>query len=207
MKCLACGAELPEGTIFCTSCGTKLEPVQDAFKQPAADNFSQPDFQQPAADNFSQPDFQQPSADNFSQTSYDQPAPAPYAAAPQSDPYGAVPQSAPYSAPVKPAVVDPGKNLGIASLILGIISVVFTVILGFLSFFFIPTNLVSIGCGIAGIVTGSKAKKACEAAGVTPSGMAKGGFICSAIGLVLGALLTVAIVGFFLIILLSAMSG
>ena len=74
MKCLACGAELPEGTIFCTSCGTKLEPVQDAFKQPAADNFSQPDFQQPVADNFSQPDFQQPVADNFSQPDFQQPS-------------------------------------------------------------------------------------------------------------------------------------
>ncbi len=63
------------------------------------------------------------------------------------------------------------KNNGkaIASLVLGIASIVLTFFVWWLG----------IICGIVGIVLGAKARKE------TPSGLATGGFVCSIVGLVL----------------------
>lgn len=81
----------------------------------------------------------------------------------------------------------PGKGKATASLVLGIISLVCGIFGSFLI-----TALIGIGCGIAGIILGSQAKK--ELPEGYPSGTAKGGLICSIIGLVLSAIVFVACV-------------
>ncbi len=77
--------------------------------------------------------------------------------------------------------VIPGKGAAIASLVLGIISVVF--------WFFGIGSLVSIVCGIIGLILASNAKKAGFEGGIRT-----GGFVCSLIGLIGGALVFVACV-------------
>lgn len=104
-----------------------------------------------------------------------------------------VPQ--PYQPPVsQPRPVDPGKNTGVASLILGIVSLVFS-----------WTFLIGIGCGIAGIITAVKSKKATLNARMIPSGLPKGGLICSIIGLVLTVGLAVAKILLFLLPIIAVL--
>lgn len=72
--------------------------------------------------------------------------------------------------------------MGVASLVLGIVSIVFT--------FFGPTAIIGFFIGIVGIVMGVLArKKAMEAPEGSPEaskrGMATAGFVCSIIGTVL----------------------
>ena len=74
---------------------------------------------------------------------------------------------------------EPGRGAAIAALILGIASIVFWFLGG----------LLSIPCGIAGIVLANSAKKAGN-----QSGMRTAGFIMSLVGLILGALIFVGCV-------------
>ena len=76
---------------------------------------------------------------------------------------------------------QPGKGAAIASLVLGIIAVVF--------WFFGWGSLVSIICGIVGIILASNAKKA-----GFDGGMRVAGLVLSIIGLVGGAIVFVACV-------------
>ena len=75
----------------------------------------------------------------------------------------------------------PGKNAATTSLVLGIVSVVF--------WFFGWGVIVSIVCGIIGLVFSSKAKKRGFVGGIRTAG-----FICSLIGLIGGAIVFVACV-------------
>ena len=84
-----------------------------------------------------------------------------------------VPEPAPAPAP-EPAT---SNGLAIASLIVGIASIV-------LSYAFVIPALI---VGIVGIVLGSKARKEC------PCGMATAGFVCSIVGTVLSGLLLVCV--------------
>ena len=72
------------------------------------------------------------------------------------------------------------NGLGIASLVLGIVSIVFS---------FIGLSTIGLIIGIVGIVLGVMARKK------NPTGMAKAGLICSIIGTVLCALMFIACVG------------
>ena len=75
----------------------------------------------------------------------------------------------------------PGKNAATTSLVLGIVSVVF--------WFFGWGVIVSIVCGIIGLVFSSKAKKSGFVGGIRTAG-----FLCSLIGLIGGAIVFVACV-------------
>lgn len=216
MKCINCGEELSEGMLFCTSCGTKVENVQENVEPTnSSADFQQPTFSENEGQTVVQNDSVQipatepaPAPQNFGTQQYQQPAPQPMPAQPvqpQGAAYGTTPPV--QAAPVSPKPVDPGKNLGMASMILGGVSLFFSVILGFLTFFFIPVNLVALGCGIAGVITGMKSKKASIESGNVQSGVAKGGFICSIVGLIFGAILTILGVGFILLFILGAMFG
>ena len=79
----------------------------------------------------------------------------------------------------------PGKGKAVASLVLGIISVVFA--------WFGYFAIISIILSIIGIALGVSAKKDMEAAGVyTARGMATAGFVLSLIALVLSAVVFVS---------------
>jgi len=75
----------------------------------------------------------------------------------------------------------PGKSAATASLVLGIVSVVF--------WFFGMGAIVSVVCGIIGLITASNAKKQGFNGGTRTAG-----FICSLIGLIGGAIVFVACV-------------
>lgn len=75
----------------------------------------------------------------------------------------------------------PGKSAAVASLVLGIVSLVF--------WFFGYGALVSVICGIVGLICASSSKKAGFEGGIR-----KGGFVCSLIGLIGGAIVFVACV-------------
>ncbi len=94
--------------------------------------------------------------------------------------YGQSPY-APQSAP-RPTEI-PGRGAGIASLILGIVSLVF-----FCVFY------LSIPAGIAGIVTGCVSVSKAKAVGAK-NGMGVAGIVCSVIGIVICILVIVAAAG------------
>lgn len=73
-----------------------------------------------------------------------------------------------------------------ASLVLGIISLV--------CIWFGYFTLVGIACAIVGLIFGIQIRKAAQAEGFTPSGIANAGFILSIIGLALCALAFLACV-------------
>ena len=73
----------------------------------------------------------------------------------------------------------PGKGMAIASLVMGIISVVF--------WFFGVTSIVSLVLGIVGIILANKAKKKGNR-----SGMCTAGMVLSLIGTIVGALILIA---------------
>lgn len=75
----------------------------------------------------------------------------------------------------------PGKGAAIASMVLGIIAVVF--------WFFGWGAIVSIVCGIVGLILASSSKKAGFSGGIRTAGL-----VCSIIGLVGGALVLIACV-------------
>lgn len=73
----------------------------------------------------------------------------------------------------------PGKGLAIASMVLGIVSLVLCVI-----FMYLPALV----CGIVGLILGIMAKKKAK------SKMATAGFVCSLIGLIVSAVVWVSCV-------------
>lgn len=99
---------------------------------------------------------------------------APYQApqAPYQPPY-----QAPYGMPVAPVV--PGKGLGVASMVLGILSLVFFCVF-WLS---LPLSIIGLALGGAGI---AKAKRV-----GAPCGMAVAGLVCSSIALGLALLMII----------------
>jgi len=97
--------------------------------------------------------------------------------------YGQTPYAPQQSA--RPVEI-PGKGAGIASLVLGIVSLVF-----FCVFY------LSIPAGIAGIVTGCVSISKAKSVGAK-SGLGVAGIVCSAIGIVIALLLAVAAAGAFI---------
>lgn len=106
------------------------------------------------------------------------------------------PYPPPYPPPCPPRYMvrpaDPGKDLAVVSLVLGIISFVFAVLFG-------GGIIVSIGCGIAAIITGVKSKNKSLAAGLKQNDMQAAGFIFSVIGLcggIVWAVIDIFYIGF-----------
>ena len=52
MTCPNCGANMQEGSAFCTNCGTRFEEPQASYQQPV---YQQPVAQQPAGDDLRAP--------------------------------------------------------------------------------------------------------------------------------------------------------
>ena len=70
MFCPKCGAQLPDGTTFCTSCGQPL--AQQAAPQQQA--YQQPQYQQPQPQQYQQP-YQPQYQQQYQQPQYQQPQP------------------------------------------------------------------------------------------------------------------------------------
>ncbi len=147
MKCPTCGKELAPGAKFCTGCGNAL---------PA------PTYAAPAA----------PVAPGAPVAPMGAPVGAPPVAPTGMPPYSAAPAGYPPGyAPVKPVI--PGKGLGIAGMVLGIISVVFVCF----SYLVFPIIIAIVGCVLSGVGL----KKAKDAG--MKNGMATAGLVCSCISL------------------------
>ena len=101
MFCSKCGAQVPEGSAFCTVCGNKIEPVNQQINEQGA----QPSYEGPAVPQ--QPAYEpaQPQ-----QPMYEQPAQPSYegSAAPQQPAYEpAQPQQPMYEQPAQPSYDGP----------------------------------------------------------------------------------------------------
>ena len=163
MFCNSCGNYNAEGAQTCASCGAALMQEQSYAQNQAAFNESQNANYQP------------------------------YSA--QQNPYGQQPYGQTPYAPVSVEQEDdsvPGKGPGVASLILGIIS---------LALFCIPVFgfIVAVVGLILGIVSVSKAGKAGKKCGVGIAGL-----ICSGIGLLIGV---IYVVGFAAVLAEEVSSG
>ncbi len=85
---------------------------------------------------------------------------------------------------VQPSTSVPGKGLGIASMVLGIVSLVFFCVL-----------YLAIPCAIVGIILGIVSRNQAKKAGA-PTGMSTAGIVCSAIALgILVIVLILTIIG------------
>lgn len=114
MICPKCNAENPEGSKFCTNCGTPLEqPQQAAPEQPAQQPQREQGYQQVESPYY------------YSR---------PYGTQPVNDPYGAQPVNSPYMT-AQPAAEKKNARGSIASLILGI----FAMLVNFTTFTFTVT--------------------------------------------------------------------
>lgn len=152
MFCTKCGNQNPDGTKFCIKCGNPME----AQAQPQAEAPVQQPVQ-PVQQPVQQPVYQQP----VQQPVYQQPM---------------------YQQPMyqKPAV--PGKGLGITSMVLGIVALVF------FCYWYI-----SIPCGIIGLALGAVSLNKARACNLK-NGLATAGLVCScvAVGLAVLFILLVA---------------
>lgn len=151
MFCPYCGAQNADHSKFCAGCGARLVEEQQVISEPQQPAVEYPP-RQPA---YQQPAYQPP---YYQQSVYQQPM------------YPAYPQPVPV----------PGKGLGVAGMVLGIISLVFTCC----------TEYISIPCAVIGLILSvvglSKAKKA-----GMKNGCAVAGIVCTCISLVITTVLLV----------------
>ena len=169
MFCPQCGTNNPDGSAFCAGCGAPLvvneQPAQ-AVPQPEYQE-PQPEYQAP------QPEYQEPQPEyQAPQPEYQQPQPQ--YQAPQGDfqqnPYQAYPQP-PYAPASAPNNSVPGLGMGIAGMVLGIVTCLFY------CYFFI-----SIPCGIVSLILSITASGKAKNVG-RKNGFATAGIITSSIGL------------------------
>ena len=165
--CPTCNQQNDDSTSFCVSCGAPLDqvaPAQQAYAPPP-----QPQAYPPQQQAYAPPPPQQgyPPA----QQAY---APPPQGYPPQQQGY---PQQGGYAPPPpKP----PGNAMGVASMVLGIIALVFCWVYIW--------NAVSLVLSVVGLVLAIIAKKKNVAVGA-PAGMATAGLVTSIIALALSAIL------------------
>ncbi len=127
MFCSKCGAQVPEGSAFCTVCGNKIEPVNQQINEQGA----QPSYEGPVAPQ--QPAYepaqpQQPMYEQPAQPSYDgsaapqqpvyEPAQPQYQQAPPQFPQGGAPQ------PLPPKKSNKGLIIGIVAAVVVVVIVV-----------------------------------------------------------------------------------
>lgn len=156
MFCKNCGAQLSEGAAFCPNCGTAV--VKEV---------AEPVYQQPAEPQ--QPVYRQPAEPQqpvYQQPVYQQPV------------YQPVVNGAPRS--------NPGKGMGIAALIMGIVSC---------CFFWIPYfNIICLMMSIAGMILSIVGLKKSKSAGAS-AGVSVAGLVLSIIGLVLSSISCLVVLG------------
>ena len=156
MFCKNCGAQLSEGAGFCPNCGTAV--VKEV---------AEPVYQQPAEPQ--QPVYRQPAEPQqpvYQQPVYQQPV------------YQPVVNGAPRS--------NPGKGMGIAALIMGIVSC---------CFFWIPYfNIICLMMSIAGLILSIIGLKKSKSAGAS-AGVSVAGLVLSIIGLVLSSISCLVVLG------------
>ena len=156
MFCKNCGAQLSEGAAFCPNCGTAV--VKEV---------AEPVYQQPAEPQ--QPVYSQPAEPQqpvYQQPVYQQPV------------YQPVVNGAPRS--------NPGKGMGIAALIMGIVSC---------CFFWIPYfNIICLMMSIAGMILSIIGLKKSKSAGAS-AGISVAGLVLSIIGLVLSSISCLVVLG------------
>jgi len=158
----------------------KTQPIQQDYVQPAQPGYVQP-VQQVYAQQ-AQPGYVQPVQQGYAQQA--QPGyvqPVYQEGYIYSETYG---QQGSYTMPAGPVVYaplveNPGQSLGVAALILGILSIL------------IPFG--GIVFGIVGIPLGAVGRRKSSMVGM-PSGMAVGGIVTSVIGIITWLLTTVALV-------------
>lgn len=156
MFCKNCGAQLSEGAAFCPNCGTAV--VKEV---------AEPVYQQPAEPQ--QPVYRQPAEPQqpvYQQPVYQQPV------------YQPVVNGAPRS--------NPGKGMGIAALIMGIVSC---------CFFWIPYfNIICLMMSIAGMILSIIGLKKSKSAGAS-AGVSVAGLVLSIVGLVLSSIYCLVVLG------------
>lgn len=156
MFCKNCGAQLSEGAAFCPNCGTAV--VKEV---------AEPVYQQPAEPQ--QPVYRQPAEPQqpvYQQPVYQQPV------------YQPVVNGAPRS--------NPGKGMGIAALIMGIVSC---------CFFWIPYfNIICLMMSIAGMILSIIGLKKSKSAGAS-AGISVAGLVLSIVGLVLSSISCLVVLG------------
>lgn len=176
MKCQFCGADIGDFDRNCPLCGATVDKDSaTTVNQPVN---PQANYQQPANP---QGNYQQPT---YPQNNYQNNIPQqPY------QPTNYQPTNIPEAAPA-----DPGKGLGIASMVLGIVGFVFCCCLG--TFTFGVTTLIAPLCLIVGLILGIVGKSKSKTVG-GKNAPATAGIVLSAIPLALGliAVLLVAIFG------------
>ena len=161
MFCPNCGTQNADNAAFCAGCGAKLSVEQPVYEpqQPAVE--PQQPVSEPQQPVYQQPVYQQPA---YQQPAYQQPV-----------------YQQPFQQPVyQQPVTVPGKGLGIAGMVLGIIALLFTCCSEYIS---IPCAVIGLILSIVGL---SKAKKA-----GMKNGCALAGIICTCIALVITTLLLV----------------
>ncbi len=182
MFCTNCGNYNPEEARNCSSCGMPLNRSSEHGTEQGNVSYTQPDpnpyiTQQPVQTQqyYGQPSYGQPT---YGQTPYGQPSygQPPYGQAP----YGQPPYGQPPITAERKSGKMPGKGAGIASLVLGILS---------LTLFCIPVaaGILSIIGTILGIVSVSRASKEGRVCGIGIAGL-----ICSALGLFLALIYNIA---------------
>ena len=156
MFCKNCGAQLSEGAAFCPNCGTAV--VKEV---------AEPVYQQPAEPQ--QPVYRQPAEPQqpvYQQPVYQQPV------------YQPVVNGAPRS--------NPGKGMGIAALIMGIVSC---------CFFWIPYfNIICLMMSIAGLILSIIGLKKSKSAGASV-GVSVAGLVLSIVGVVLSSISCLVVLG------------
>jgi hypothetical protein len=175
-RCVQCGQTLTDEAGFCHQCGgSNFEPVADSggYQQPPQTEYYQQPIEQPVQQQYYQQPVQQPVQQQY----YQQPGQQPY-----------YPQQA--GAPYQQD--HPSKGAAVASLVLGIISLVVA--------WFGWGAIVAIIMSIIGIVLGINARK--QLLPEQGRGMATAGLVCSIIALALSAIVFVSCV-----ICASALTG
>lgn len=142
--------------MFCAGCGTKLAADRPACETPVQQPVYEAPVQQPAYEAPVQPAYQQPV--------YQQP----------------VYQQA-YWQSQQPVAV-PGKGMGIAAMVLGIISLVFFCLW-----------YIAIPCALIGVILGGVSSSKAKQAGMK-NGPATAGIVCSSIALALAVLFIVLMI-------------
>ncbi len=151
MFCKNCGAQIPDGSAFCGNCGTSMnEPVSQPNPQPVSQPAPQPEYREPV---YQQQVYQQPS---YQQPVYQQPP---------------VYQQQ----PVVKTPGNPGKGMGVAALVMGIVSC---------CLFWIPyfNSLCLLMC-IAGIILSAIGIKKSKSAGASV-GLSVAGLVLSILGMI-----------------------
>lgn len=110
----------------------------------------------------------------------------------QSNMYGQQPYQNGYPPYGGSRMPDPGQGKGIASMVLGICSILFCFLYG----------IVGLVCGIVGFILAKQSK---ELSGGVQNPFAKAGYVCSIIGIILSALMLLYVV--FVVWLFAGLTG